>query len=155
MLKVRSEPPSYEPCYRRALSFFKVHQTAVFPCKLSWISHTSSPDYFSKKIALLMCIMEIVLHVGPNKKNWDCVCMWKIASCAFHPSGSQGIFWNSFSGSACFLNHSFLWKQFLRKWPLSKTPQMPTRYGNQLSSLVTPQINVLWRPGLQARKKST
>ena len=138
MLKVSSEPPSWEPCCRRVPSFFRVHQTAISPWKSSWISHASSPDYFSKKIALLMCIMEMVLHVRPNKKNSDRVCAWKIASWDFHPRGSREIFWNSFSGSACFLNKPFLWKQSPLKWPPSKIPQIPTRHGNQLSSSVTP-----------------
>lgn len=35
-----------------------------------------------------MCIMEIVVHVRPNKKKLDDMCIWKIASCAFYLDGS-------------------------------------------------------------------
>lgn len=42
-----------------------------FPWKLSWMCQASSPIYFSKKIALLMCIMEIMFHIWTNKKNLD------------------------------------------------------------------------------------
>lgn len=99
----------WRACCGRVPAFLLAHQTLIFPWKLRWISHSSSPVYFSKKIALLMCIMVILLHVRPNK-NLDCVCTRKITYCVFYPSGSHWIFRNSFSGLSCFLNNLFLWK---------------------------------------------
>lgn len=142
------------PCCGRVPSFSILHQTAVFPWKLNWISHSDSPVDFSKKIALLMCVMEMVLWVRPNQKNLDWVCTWRITSRAFHPSGSRWIFWNSFAGSACSFNNPFVWKQSPLQWPPSKTPQCQPDMATS-SAVPWPQKNVSQGLGLQARKKST
>lgn len=90
---------------------------------------------FQENCLILMLIMEIVLHVRPNKKNLDCMYTWKKYLLC---SSSQWILGNFlkllFSPSACFFNNPF---------SLKTIPSAMTSFQN------SPDANQSWQPGQQ------
>lgn len=129
-------------------------ENTEFPWTLSWMSYTCSPIYFSNKIALLMCIMEIMFYIRTSKKNLDSrsprksppVLSFQWIPRHFSETHFQALPAFSIVSSS---GNNTLCNDLPQQHPKSQANVATS------SAVQWPQINVSWVLGLRARKKST